>query len=74
MDRISLPNNTQPICKEKKSMKRSLQESLHESVEMKRRKTNDDCNHNQRLESLLPERCDDVIIIEELFSPLQRQA
>ena len=69
MDRVSLPNNTQPISKEKKSMKRSLRESLDDSVERKRRKTNNDCN--QRLESLSPERCDDVTIIEKGFSPLQ---
>ena len=69
MDRISLANNTQDISKEKKSRKRSLRESFDDSVEMKRRKTNDDCN--QQIESLLPERCNEVIIIEEGFSPLQ---
>ena len=69
MDRVSAPNNTQPISKEKKSAKRSLRESLDNSIEIKRRKTNDDCT--QRTESLLPEKCDEVIIIEERFSPLQ---
>ena len=69
MDKISLPNNMQPISIEKKSVKRSPRESLDDTVEIKRRKTNEDCS--QRLESLLPERCDEVIIIEERFSPLQ---
>jgi len=40
MDTVSLPNNTQPISKEKKSVKRSLRESLDDSGERKRRKTN----------------------------------
>jgi len=69
MDRVSLPNNTEPISKEKKSVKRSLRESLDDSVEIKRRKTNDDCS--QRPESLLPETCDEAIIIEERFTPLR---
>jgi len=69
MDRVTLPNNTEPISKEKKSVKRSLRESLDDSVEIKRRKTNDDCS--QRPESLLPETCDEAIIIEERFNPLR---
>jgi len=69
MDRISSPNDTQPSSKEEKNVKRSLRESLDDRIAIKRRKMNDDCS--QRLESLLPEKCDEVIIVEESrFSPL----
>ena len=67
MDTVSLPNNTQPISEETKSVKRFLRESLDDSGERKRRKTNED---SQRFESLLPETRDEEIIIEERFSPL----
>ena len=67
MDTVLLPNNTQPISEEKKSVKRFLRESLDDSGERKRRKTNED---SQRFESLLPETRDEEITIEERFSPL----
>ena len=60
-------NNVQPISKEKKSIKRSLRESLDENVEVKRRKTDEDCS--QQPEGEFPEASDNVIKIEERCTP-----
>ena len=60
-------NSVQPTCKEKKSVKRSLQESLDDRVEIKRCKSDDDCS--QLPKSVLPEASDEVIVIEERCTP-----
>ena len=56
----------QCISNAKKRVKRSLRESLDSSIEIKRRKTEDDCS--QQIEGSLPDTSDDVIVIEERCS------
>ena len=60
-------DNVQSISKEKKRLKRSLRESLDDSVEVKRRKTDEDCS--QLPEGVFPEVSDEIVIIEETCSP-----
>ena len=57
----------QPTSKRKKSVKRSIRESLDDSVEVKRRKTDED--FNQLPEGLLPETCNELTLIEEKSTP-----
>ncbi|KAL9979245.1 hypothetical protein ACROYT_G016877 [Oculina patagonica] len=59
----TLSHYVQSISNTKKCVKRSLQESLDNSIEIKRRKTND--KYSQRLEGSSPGTSDDVTIVEE---------
>ena len=60
-------NSVQPTSKEKKSFKRSLQESLDDRVEIKRCKTAENCS--QLREDVLPEASDEIIVIGERCTP-----
>ncbi|KAJ7326078.1 hypothetical protein OS493_028336 [Desmophyllum pertusum] len=63
VEKITSSDRVQDIRKGKKSAKRSLQESHDDYNEFKRPKYEDCCS--QRLEDVLPETSDDVMIIEE---------
>ena len=60
-------NSVQPTSKEKKSVKRSLQESLDDRVEIKRCKTVE--NSIPLSEGVLSEASDEIIVIEERCTP-----
>ena len=60
-------NSVQPTSKEKKSVKRSLQESLDDRVEIKRCKTDKDCSHLSK--GVLPEVSDEITVTEESYTP-----